>query len=434
MLIQATEHTIYDLIRSFALLLWVMLWPLAFGFLLSAIVRTKVSASTISRHLGSNTLLGSITSFVFGVVSSVCNYAVVGMARTLRQKGATWPNVITYMSASTNLGITMVIALYGLLGADFLTLEIATALLLTFAMYALAIALQLPKPEKPSSSNEASQQLPSVWKQTAVYFYEDIAMTRKDILVGMAVASTVGVLVPSSWWQAIFIHTSEASILAWVWNSIAGSIIAILTFGCSIGNVALAAILWWKGVSIGGVLSFTLASLLTFPMLQIYRKTYGTQVMKKIIYIMVLGIIIASVLIELLVHTSGMTFDRLANASSGGTLGHVVTLALNLLFGTLGVLAYRVGKANSSMGNMSDMGSMGDMNGMDTMHDMDNKQSMKNMDGMATDNMNMGGMATDSMNMRDIKTNSMKDSTNTPEEHSMTSRAKEYSMKRKDNS
>ncbi len=391
-IIQFSESTIYDLVRAYVLLLWAMVWPLSFGFLLSALVRTRVSDRVIMDHMGRNTLLGGITSFLFGVVSSVCNYAVVGVARTLRMKGATWSNVFTYMTSSTDLGITMIIAIYGLLGASFLGLEVAAAVIFTVAGYGLVVLLDLPKPERLPDTEQADKKhgdmgddaSPSLgmWTQTAVHFYDDIVMTRRDILVGMGIATALGVLVPTSWWSAIFLHHADNPFFIWVWNSFVGIVLAVLTFGCSIGNVSLAAVLWWKGISISGVMSFILASLITFPMLSIYKKHYGMQVMRRLILVNVLGIVVAAVVMEMFVSVSGMSFDRVTSATTSGELGHAVRLALNILFGILGVLAFVVGRKHSSMAGMEGM-DMGDL-------DMDMDKDMGGMDmNMDQDSMDM---------------------------------------------
>jgi YHS domain-containing protein len=58
-------------------------------------------------------------------------------------------------------------------------------------------------------------------------------------------------------------------------NALVGPLIAIISFVCSVGNVALAAALWKGGISFGGVISFVFADLITLPLLLIYRKYYG---------------------------------------------------------------------------------------------------------------------------------------------------------------
>lgn len=380
-IIQLSESMIYDFVRAYVLLLWAMLWPLSFGFLLSAWVRTRVPDRIIMDHMGSNTLLGGVTSGLFGAVSSVCNYAVVGMAKTLRMKGATWSNVFTYMTASTDLGITMLIAIYGLLGMSFLGLEVAAALIFMVVGFFLAILLRLPKPEKSldstedialggempnnmsdtmshnmpdkmPASNDTMSNTKGSWIQAAVHFYDDIVMTRRDILMGMAIASALGVVVPSSWWSAIFLNHAESPFFVWIWNSFVGIVLAVLTFGCSIGNVSLAAVLWWKGISVSGVMSFILASLVTFPMLAMYKKDYGLWTTKRLVLVNIVGIMVASIFMEVFLSVSEMPLDRVTSATTNGEIGHSVRLALNILFGAVGLLAFFVGRKHSTMADM----------------------------------------------------------------------------------
>ena len=48
---------------------------------------------------------------------------------------------------------------------------------------------------------------------------------------------------------------------------------------CSIGNVPLAGVLWNGGISFGGVVAFIFADLIIVPILNIYRRYYGTKMM-----------------------------------------------------------------------------------------------------------------------------------------------------------
>ncbi len=56
---------------------------------------------------------------------------------------------------------------------------------------------------------------------------------------------------------------------------IAGPLIAVLSFVCSIGNVPLAAVLWSGGISFAGVMAFIFADLIVLPIVLAYRKYYG---------------------------------------------------------------------------------------------------------------------------------------------------------------
>lgn len=347
---------------AFVLLAWSMLWPIAFGFILSSFVRSMVPSGVVVRHIGKNTWWSGIISALFGVVSSVCNYATAGVGRTLRLKGASWSNTLVYMLCSANIGITMVVAIYGFLGGKLLALEVATALVLAAVSFYFAIVFRLPasKAEEPVEDESMPMKM-GYWAQSCTFFYDDITMTQRDIGIGLFVAATLGVIVPATWWQDVFLLNSGSNVMVWAWNAFVGTLIAVLTFGCSIGNVALGAVLWWNGVTPGGVMAFMLASLLTFPMLIMYKKYYGFKVTFKLVAVLVLALIVSSVIIDFCVWLFSIEFVRYGNIFQHVSKQKVlVTLGLNLIFGGLGAWMWIVGRNHSKMHG----GMKGDMKGM----------------------------------------------------------------------
>ena len=387
----------WSVIHAYVLILWNMVWPLAVGFLLSAWVRTRVPASVVTASLGRNGPGGIVGAAVFGIVSSVCNYAVVGMGKTLRDKGATWPNTLLYMLASTNLGITMLLTVYGFLGLQMLELLVVTAIVGMVLIWILSLIV-LPGPVT-VTEKDAKPSGKDMWLQTAVHFYDDLSMTRRDILVGLGVAALAAALVPASWWRDLFMQESVPSLTVWLWNAVLGVVLAFLTFGCSIGNVALAAVLWWNGVSPGGVMAFLMGSLLTLPMLHIYWRQYGTAAMWKLAVIMAVGVIVASMAVDAWLALEGIKLVRL-HPGMKTPEGDLLLLVLNILFGVVGWAFYWAGSQHSTMKGMMGMGGMGgmnhDMSGMH--HDMGGMNH--DMGGMKHDMPGMGGMQHDMSGMK----------------------------------
>jgi uncharacterized membrane protein YraQ (UPF0718 family) len=82
--------------------------------------------------------------------------------------------------------------------------------------------------------------------------------------------------------------------------------VAIVSFVCSIGNVPLAAVLWNGGISFGGVIAFIYADLVILPILNIYRKYYGTRMMLTLLGTFYAAMAAAGYLIELLFGTTGL--------------------------------------------------------------------------------------------------------------------------------
>src|ERR1700674_2060334 len=89
-----------DALRLAFAMFWQVLWPLALGFLLSAVVETVGSKRAVSRALGTDSAKSVALAAAFGAASSSCSYAAVSVARSLFRKGATFANAIIFEFAS----------------------------------------------------------------------------------------------------------------------------------------------------------------------------------------------------------------------------------------------------------------------------------------------------------------------------------------------
>jgi hypothetical protein len=97
--------------------------------------------------------------------------------------------------------------------------------------------------------------------------------------------------------RGLFLHNAPAPIPA-IENAVAGPVIAVLSFVCSIGNVPLAAVLWSGGIGFAGVLAFLFADLIVLPIIAIYRKYYGTAFALRITALMFITIVGAALLVD----------------------------------------------------------------------------------------------------------------------------------------
>src|SRR5438270_3105413 len=123
-------------------MLWEVLWPLAFGFLLSAMIQTVVSKRAVAGALGRPDLKGFILACGFGAASSSCSYAAVAVGRALFRRGASFANAIIFEFASTNLVFELGLVLLILLGWQFVAAEFAGGLLM-IAILAIAFKYTL---------------------------------------------------------------------------------------------------------------------------------------------------------------------------------------------------------------------------------------------------------------------------------------------------
>src|SRR5947208_12976055 len=278
-------------------MLWEVLWPLALGFLLSAIVQTLVSCNAVARTLGSDSPRSLGLATLLGAASSSCSYAAVAIARSLFLKGASFPAAMVFEFASTNLVFELGLILLILLGWPFLGAEFAGGVLMILILAVLfrwTLRPQLVEEarrhaerglrgrmEGHAAMDMAITEGPFLRRLfsgralTAIShnFWMDVTSVWTDIGLGLLIAGALAVWVPASFWQAFFL--TNHPVLSEIWGPLIGPVISLLSFVCSVGNVPLAAVLWNGGISFGGVIAFIFADLIIIPILNIYRKYYG---------------------------------------------------------------------------------------------------------------------------------------------------------------
>jgi uncharacterized membrane protein YraQ (UPF0718 family) len=265
---------------------WDVLWPLALGFLISAVVQSLVSRESVVRFLGRDNPRGVGFATLFGAASSSCSYAAVAVARGLFRKGSTFANAILFEFASTNLVFELGLVLLVFLGWQFVAAEFAGGLLMV-AILALIFKYTLRANMVEAARIQAEKGLPGRMEGHAAidhqagdrftslshFFYMDVASVAQDVALGFLIAGALAAWVPNTFWQSLFLTDHPAA--GAVWGPIVAPIIAMLSFVCSVGNVPLAVVLWNGGISFGGVISFIFADLIILPILDIYRRYYG---------------------------------------------------------------------------------------------------------------------------------------------------------------
>jgi YHS domain-containing protein/uncharacterized membrane protein YraQ (UPF0718 family) len=279
-------------------MLWEVLWPLAFGFLLSAMIQTVVSKRAVASALGKPDLKGFVLACGFGAASSSCSYAAVAVARSLFRRGASFANAIIFEFASTNLVFELGLVLLILLGWQFVAAEFAGGLLMAVILWILfkvTLRQRMVDDAKRQaergafgSTHEAHGEMdisitegpllsrllsPRAFTAISHSFFMDLNALYVDLGLGFLIAGALAAWVPNSWWQALFLTNHPT--LNEFWGPLIGPVISMLSFVCSVGNVPLAAVLWNGGISFGGVISFIFADLIILPILNIYRKYYG---------------------------------------------------------------------------------------------------------------------------------------------------------------
>ena len=330
---------------------WDTLWALVLGFALSGAVQAFVSRTEMRAALGDHRPVTLAKTSFFGVVSSSCSYASSALAKSLFARGADFTAALVFMIASTNLVVELGIVLWLLIGWQFALAEFVGG-----AVMIILLGLIVPRviPESwisdardrlntdTDTATEAGErdahtvhahnhtsahgqsedtdgpleQLPWArrlrsrrgWGDASGYTISDLTMLRSELVIGFVVAGFLAALVPTGFWQSLFLtgHGFASSLE----NVVLGPFLAIISFVCSVGNVPLAAALWKGGISFGGVVSFVFADLITLPLLSIYRRYYGTAITLRILGVFWATMSTAGLAVEYLFRGIGISDPR----------------------------------------------------------------------------------------------------------------------------
>jgi uncharacterized membrane protein YraQ (UPF0718 family)/YHS domain-containing protein len=325
-------------------------WALVLGFAISAMVQAWVPRHRIESAL-SGSGFGPVSKATgLGAASSSCSYAAIAIARSLFEKGASAATALAFQFASTNLVWELGLVLWVLIGWQFTLAEYVGGIVLIALMSVLLRRFVSPRLEE--RAREHAQRAAadhqhhaagteglswrerltssSAWSDVAHNFRGDWQMLWKEITIGFLLAGFIGLL-GDDFFNFLFIEDAPAA-LKTIENVIAGPIIAVLSFVCSIGNVPLAAVLWSGGISFAGVIGFIFADLIVLPIVAAYRKYYGTAFALRITALMFVTIVVAALIVDGLFSALGLIPDtRPTRAEIFSSIEVNYKLVLNIL-------------------------------------------------------------------------------------------------------
>src|ERR1700743_2890908 len=308
---------------------WEITWALILGFILSAVVQAVVRRSTIVALMGDDRPRTLAVAGGGGAATSSCSSAAVSLARSLFLKGASVTAAMAFEIGSTNLVVELGIILALLMGWQFTAAEfvggplmivILALLFRLFIRSRLVVAAREQAELGIAGSMEGHAAMDmsiqgggSFWRRlisaagltsvSHVFVMEWLAILR-DLVLGLLIAGAIAAWVPETFWRDFFLSNYPR----WwvVVGPLLGPIVAIVSFVCSIGNVPLAAVLWNGGISFGGVIAFIFADLLILPILNIYRKYYGTKILMHRFGTFYAAMVVAGYLVEFLFGATGL--------------------------------------------------------------------------------------------------------------------------------
>lgn len=334
---------------------WEILWALILGFALSAVVQAVVRRATIVALLGDDRPRTLAVSAGLGAASSSCSYAAVALARSLFRKGADFTAAMAFQIGSTNLVVELGIILALLMGWQFTAAEFVGGPLMILVLAVLfrlfvrsrlvdAAREQAERGIAGSMEGHAAMDMSiqgegSFWRRlfspagltsvSHVFVMEWLAILR-DLVLGLLIAGAIGAWVPEKFWQIFFLADHPG--LSAIWGPIVAPIVAMVSFVCSIGNVPLAAVLWNGGISFGGVIAFIYADLLILPILNIYRKYYGTKMMLTLLGTFYAAMVAAGYLVELIFGTTNLIPAQRNATVTEASISWNYTTWLNIAF------------------------------------------------------------------------------------------------------
>ncbi len=349
---------------------WQIGWSLALGFTITSVIEIVVSREKIISRFGKSGVKEVAAATVFGAISSSCSYAAASTSRSLFKKGASLISSLAFLFSSTNLVIELGIILWMLMGWQFAVAEWIGGIVLISIMSFL-VKLAYPKKMVEEARGHETQAKaaccasmegeghgghgakladPEIRRKIAGSYYMEWSMLWKDLVIGLLIAGVIGVFVPQHVFDILFLKSSPV----WVREIVSvfvGPVIAMLTFVCSIGNVPLAAIFWSQGMGFSGVLSFLYADLIVIPLLNVYRKYYGWNMMWYIFAVFFTTMVVSGLIMTLPFHFFHLIPGRNIDVRAMLTDFRIdYTFYLNVLFGAISLYFFIIKRKKRGAG------------------------------------------------------------------------------------
>ena len=291
---------------------WKAGWAFVLGYAISAMIQVFVPRAKLVRSMGDASVRTVSLATGFGAISSSCSFAALAAARSIFAKGAHFIAVVAFMFASTNLVIELGILILIFLGWQFLVAEIIGGLILIGVSSAL-ILLTAPRGwinaarEKVEAETGAGEEdfdwrerirSRDGWRMVGRRFGMEWGMVWQEILIGFTIAGLVAALVPSAFWETIFLADASREgaqgFLVVLANAATAPFVAAATFIGSMGNIPLATVLSAGGVAFAGIMGFIYSDLMVPPLVKINAKYYGWRVALYIAGIMYISIVVTA--------------------------------------------------------------------------------------------------------------------------------------------
>jgi uncharacterized protein len=345
----AILHGLLAGLAQAAAFFWDSLFGLVFGFLISAIAQVMLTPATMERYLGPG-LKGVLCGAGFGIISSACSYGAAAAARGFYRSGGDARAIFSFLVASTNMNLAILILFWSMLGWQFAFAEFFGGIII-IAVVTIGLTLlvgngELARLQQTYESGEESHDHCHAgeperrdWQAVAAKALADVRMLRTELVTGYLIAGFAAALIPPGWLAAALHGVGSVPAIGYVLLLALGLLIAVATFVCSMGNVPIARYLANAGIPLGANTSFIYGDLLILPLIAIYRKSFPPRVTWTFVALFAAGAMLAGAIMERLIGSVAGTMemgsmainDRFTLAANAVALAAVLVLAIAVL-------------------------------------------------------------------------------------------------------
>src|SRR5690348_8806905 len=238
------EAVFHAIVAGFAQSLsffWDSLFGLIFGFLISAIAQVMLTPATMERYLGPG-LKGILYGAGFGIISSACSYGAAAASRGFYRSGGDARAIFSFLIASTNMNLAILILFWSLLGWQFAFAEFFGGVII-IAVVASGLTLSIGSREltrlqraQMASADESHEHCHGDepgrrdWEAVAATAIADVRMLRTELIIGYLIAGFAAALIPPGWLAAALHAVGSVPVIGYGLLLVVGLLIAVATF------------------------------------------------------------------------------------------------------------------------------------------------------------------------------------------------------------
>jgi hypothetical protein len=276
----------YSFINSFKHYFIEMAPALAIGFLLSGIVHEFIPDRWINKHLGGKGVKGVLWSTLIGTLVPVCCWGCLPIAVSFRKKGASLGPILAMLIATPATSINALIVTAKLLGLKFAIYLFFSVILMGITAGLIGNRIKVKKALTDNDNcncNEKSfnllelktikksfaSRLVSVFKFAYIQMPKDIG---KETLLGLALAASVGSIMPIGYWVKHYLTGSFGYLFALIFG--------LLMYICATMGVPLVDALIKQGMDKGaGFVLLLVGPITSYGTILVLRKEFGVKVL-----------------------------------------------------------------------------------------------------------------------------------------------------------